>query len=173
MPITQIFNRAILPTASMELAGIPFDWNQHQQLVEEWQREFSSLEDQIQNELSIENMNSSKEIQERFCEHFSKNSYEITKGKNGLPKLGKKELAKHKDDPLIDKYLQYTCLKTRLSTFGESLSALANPITKRIHPNFMHGRARTGRFASSKPNTQNFPNGTFKTCIKPSKEKVS
>lgn len=172
MPITQIFNRAILPTASMELAGIPFDWNQHQQLVEQWQREFTSLEDEIQNELRIENMNSSKEIQERFCEHFSKNSYEITKGKNGLPKLGKKELAKHKDDPLIDKYLQYTCLKTRLSTFGESLSALANPITKRIHPNFMHGRARTGRFASSKPNTQNFPNGTFKTCIKPSKERV-
>ena len=170
--IASIFNRAILPTASMELAGIPFDWEQHYQIVEEWQQEFHDLEKAIQCELSIENMNSLKELQQKFHEHFIKNNYAIVNGKNGLPKLGKKELAKYKSDPLIAHYLQYACLKTRLSTFGESLAALANPVTRRIHPNFMHGRARTGRFATSKPNTQNFPNGTFRTIIKPCANRV-
>lgn len=165
--IASIFNRAILATASMELAGIPFDWELHHQIMEAWQQDFHELQISIQCELSVENMNSSKELQQKFHEHFIKNNYQIINGKNGLPKLGKKELAKYKSDPLIARYLQYACLKTRLSTFGESLAALANPITKRIHPNFMHGRARTGRFATSKPNTQNFPNGTFKTIIKP------
>ena len=170
--IALIFNRAILATASMELAGIPFDWDKHHQIVKEWQQEFSDLERAIQRDLSVENMNSSKELQQKFHEHFIKNSYEVVNGKNGLPKLGKKELAKYKSDPLISRYLQYACLKTRLSTFGDSLAALANPITRRIHPNFMHGRARTGRFATSKPNTQNFPNGTFKTIIKPCSGRV-
>jgi len=170
--IASIFNRAIVATASMELAGIPFDWKQHHQIVEEWQQEFNDLEGSIQGELSVENMNSSKELQQKFHEHFIKNNYAIVNGKNGLPKLGKKELAKYKSDPLIAQYLQYACLKTRLSTFGESLAALANPVTKRIHPNFMHGRARTGRFATSKPNTQNFPNGIFKTVIRPIADRV-
>lgn len=165
--IALIFNKAILATASMELAGIPFDWSKHREIVEEWQKEFNILEQSIRDDLQIVNMNSSKELQQKFYDHFIKNKYEITTGKNGLPKLGKKELAKHKNDPLITRYLQYTCLKTKLSTFGNSLSALANPVTNRIHPNLMHGRARTGRFATCKPNTQNFPNGTFKASIKP------
>lgn len=170
--IASIFNRAILATASMELTGIPFDWGEHHQVVEEWQQEFKDLESSIQRDLSMENMNSSKELQQKFHEHFIKNNYAIVNGKNGLPKLGKKELAKYKSDPLIARYLQYACLKTRLSTFGESLATLANPVTKRIHPNFMHGRARTGRFATSKPNTQNFPNGTFKTIVRPIADRV-
>lgn len=165
--ITSIIQKTIPAVAAMELAGIPFDWESHQNLVRRWESEFSTLSHEIQSTLEIEDMSSTRELQLKFEKRFINNSYEVHKGKNGLPKLGKGELARFKDDPLVAKYLEYSCLKSRLSTFGDSLKDRSSPVTDRIHPKFLHGSARTGRFATSNPNTQNFPNGEFRNLIKP------
>ncbi len=170
--ITTIFQRAIPAIAAMELAGIPFDWKAHQNLVTRWAEEEKILSLNIQSALQIEDMTSTKEIQQKFEKYFHQKGYDISKGKNDLPKLGKTELARFKDDVLIKKYLEHNCLKSRLSTFGDTLGERSNPLTKRVHPNFSHGGARTGRFASSSPNTQNFPNGEFRKLIAPNEGRV-
>lgn len=170
--ITTIFQKAIPAIAAMELAGIPFDWEAHQNLVKKWAEKEKSLALDVQSTLQIEDMTRSKEIQQRFERYFHQMGYEIPKGKNGLPKLGKIELAQFKDDDLIQKYLEHSCLKSRLSTFGDGLRERSNPVTGRVHPNFSHGGARTGRFASSNPNTQNFPSGKFRKLIAPKEDRV-
>ncbi len=167
LPITAIIQKAIPAVAAMELAGIPFDWECHQALVDEWKQEAKALAHSIQSNLNINDLSSTKKIQQQFGNYFEKRDFTVAKDKSGRPKLGKQELAQFKEDPLVANYLDYTCLKTRLSTFGDTLHARANPVTGRIHPTFLHGRASTGRFATTNPNTQNFPRGSFKHLIKP------
>lgn len=172
LPIASIIQRAIPAVASMELAGIPFDWESHLHLVSSWNSEEENLSRFLQEKLGIDDLSNMKEIQQWFAVYFREKKYEMTYGKIGLPKLGKAELARYKDDPVVGIYLKYACLKTRLSTFGDTLRKKANPVTDRVHPMFLHGRASTGRFATSGPNTQNFPRGAFRKLIKPSASRI-
>ncbi|SCA63061.1 hypothetical protein SCG7086_AI_00110 [Chlamydiales bacterium SCGC AG-110-P3] len=172
MRIASIIQRAIPAVASMELAGIPFDWDSHQRLVASWRLEEEALSHVLRDKLGIEDLSNMKDVQQWFAEYFRQNKYEMTYGKTGAPKLGKVELARYKDDPIVETYLNFACLKTRLSTFGDTLKEKANPVTDRVHPMFLHGKASTGRFATSGPNTQNFPRGAFRQLIKPSSGRV-
>lgn len=172
MRIASIIQKAIPAVASMELAGIPFDWDSHQHLVSAWRSEEEALSHFLRERFGIDDLSNMKDVQQWFSEYFHQNKYQLTYSKTGAPKLGKADLARYKDDPIVETYLNYTCLKTRLSTFGDALRKKANPVTDRVHPMFLHGRASTGRFATSGPNTQNFPRGAFRQLIKPSDNRV-
>jgi DNA polymerase-1 len=59
--------------------------------------------------------------------------------------------------PIVDKVLEYRGLSKLLSTYVESLPALINKKTGRIHTSFNQAVASTGRLSSNNPNLQNIP----------------
>ena len=62
-----------------------------------------------------------------------------------------------KEDPIIDKILEYRQLMKLNSTYVEGLKPYINPKTKRIHSFFHQTITATGRISSTEPNLQNIP----------------
>ena len=112
-----------------------------------------------------------KEIYEMAGEEFNINSTkqlgEILFEKMGLPVIKKTKsgystdvdvLEKlKKQDPIIEKILDYRQLMKLNSTYIEGLKPYINPKTKRIHSFFHQTITATGRISSTEPNLQNIP----------------
>lgn len=62
-----------------------------------------------------------------------------------------------KEDPIIEKILEYRQLMKLNSTYVEGLKPYINPKTKRIHSFFHQTITATGRISSTEPNLQNIP----------------
>ena len=62
-----------------------------------------------------------------------------------------------KQDPIIEKILDYRQLMKLNSTYIEGLKPYINPKTKRIHSFFHQTITATGRISSTEPNLQNIP----------------
>ena len=62
-----------------------------------------------------------------------------------------------KEDPIIEKILEYRQLMKLNSTYVEGLKVYINPKTKRIHSFFHQTITATGRISSTEPNLQNIP----------------
>ena len=112
-----------------------------------------------------------KEIHEMAGEEFNINSTkqlgEILFEKMKLPVVKKTKsgystdvdvLEKlKKEDPIIEKILEYRQLMKLNSTYVEGLKVYINPKTKRIHSFFHQTITATGRISSTEPNLQNIP----------------
>ena len=93
---------------------------------------------------------------------------EILYEKQGLPVLQKtpkgqpstneatlQRLAEEYDLPKV--ILEYRTLAKLKSTYTDSLIAMENPVTKRIHTSYHQAVTSTGRLSSTEPNLQNIP----------------
>ena len=101
------------------------------------------------------NINSTKQLGEILFEKMKLPV--VKKTKNGystdvdvLEKL-------KKEDPIIEKILEYRQLMKLNSTYVEGLKQFINPKTKRIHSFFHQTITATGRISSTEPNLQNIP----------------
>ena len=101
------------------------------------------------------NINSTKQLGEILFEKMKLPV--IKKTKNGystdvdvLEKL-------KREDPIIEKILDYRQLMKLNSTYVEGLKPYINPKTKRIHSFFHQTITATGRISSTEPNLQNIP----------------
>jgi DNA polymerase I len=62
-----------------------------------------------------------------------------------------------KEYPIIQTFLNYRSLASRISTFAEGIPNHIHPVTQRIHANWFQIGARSGRFSCREPNLQNIP----------------
>lgn len=82
-----------------------------------------------------------------------------------IPSTGEAILAQTAH-PLAKKILEYRGYEKMITAFGESVLEKINPLTKRLHPDFLQLGADTGRFACNNPNLQQIPtDSAFRSCF--------
>src|SRR5262245_48082675 len=68
--------------------------------------------------------------------------------------------------PIIGTLLEYRTVQKALTSYGENMIELINPITKRLHADFRQIGAPTGRFACTNPNIQQVPHAVeYRRCF--------
>ena len=68
--------------------------------------------------------------------------------------------------PVIDTLLEYRTVQKALTSYGENMIELINPLTKRLHADFRQIGAPTGRFACTNPNIQQVPHALeYRRCF--------
>lgn len=68
--------------------------------------------------------------------------------------------------PVIEKLLEYRTVQKALTSYGQNMIELINPVTKRLHADFRQIGAPTGRFACTNPNIQQVPHAVeYRRCF--------
>src|SRR5947207_551821 len=68
--------------------------------------------------------------------------------------------------PVIDKLLEYRTVQKALTSYGQNMIDLINPITGRLHADFRQIGAPTGRFSCTNPNIQQVPHAVeYRRCF--------
>jgi DNA polymerase I-like protein with 3'-5' exonuclease and polymerase domains len=68
--------------------------------------------------------------------------------------------------PIIGTLLEYRTVQKALTSYGENMIELINPITHRLHADFRQIGAPTGRFACTNPNIQQVPHALeYRRCF--------
>ena len=144
--------------ANMEWEGIRVDKEFLNAYSVELGKELDIIEEKI-TELAGEkfNLDSPKQLGVILFEKL-KITTEMKKTKTGQYSTGEDVLQRylhnHEIVPLI---LDYRELRKLKSTYIDTLPNMINPITGRVHTNFMQAVAATGRLSSNQPNLQNIP----------------
>ncbi len=143
--------------ADMEWAGITIDVQWFASLKERFARERGAVEQQIYDAAGEEfNINSNPKLRE------------ILFGKLGLPVKKKTATGPSTDASVLQELadeghalplllMEYRELSKLENTYLDTLPALVNPKTGRLHTSFNQTVASTGRLSSSDPNLQNIP----------------
>lgn len=144
--------------ANMEWEGVKID----KEFLNNYSQALGKEIDQLQTkiiELAGEpfNIDSPKQLGVILFEKL-KITTEVKKTKTGQYGTGEDVLQRylnnHEIVPLI---LDYRELRKLKSTYVDSLPNMINPVTGRVHTNFMQAVAATGRLSSNNPNLQNIP----------------
>ena len=68
--------------------------------------------------------------------------------------------------PIIDKLLEYRTVQKALTSYGQNMIDLINPVTRRLHADFRQIGAPTGRFSCTNPNIQQVPHTVeYRRCF--------
>ena len=176
----KLFNEIDMPTvevlSDMQWNGMYVDEKELEEFGQELKDKLEILTKEIYEMAGQEfNINSTKQLGEILFEKMKLPV--IKKTKSGystdvdvLEKL-------KKQDPIIEKILDYRQLMKLNSTYIEGLKPYINPKTKRIHSFFHQTITATGRISSTEPNLQNIPTRfelgkRVRKVFKPEKGKV-
>ena len=141
---------------AMERNGVALDAGQLKNMSESMGGDMKKLEQEIYDHVGhIFNINSSQQLSE------------VLFGELKLPKPRKTKSGYSTDaavletlrgaHSVIDCILEYRQLAKLKSTYTDSLLALINPRTGRVHTSYNQAGTSTGRLSSSEPNLQNIP----------------
>src|ERR1044071_183035 len=68
--------------------------------------------------------------------------------------------------PIIATLLEHRTVQKALTSYGENMIEMINPVTKRLHADFRQIGAPTGRFACTNPNIQQVPHSVeYRRCF--------
>ena len=68
--------------------------------------------------------------------------------------------------PVIETLLEYRTVQKALTSYGQNMIDLINPVTKRLHADFRQIGAPTGRFSCTNPNIQQVPHAVeYRRCF--------
>ena len=144
--------------ANMENNGVAVDLPLLKKLSIRVEKEIKKISEKIYKEAGVEfNISSPLQLREILFEKLDIPTDGIKKGKTGLS-TSAEELEKLKGlHPIVEEIGIYRELTKMQNTYIDSLPALINPKTQRIHSTFNQTVAATGRLSSSDPNLQNIP----------------
>ncbi|MGC9520482.1 MAG: DNA polymerase I [Anaerolineae bacterium] len=150
----------LLPVlVDMELTGIKLDAAWLQQLSQELSVRLETLEQSIfQHAGQAFNVNSTQQLSEVLFDRLGLSTRGTSKTKSGYYSTRASVLEGLKGEhPIVDDILEYRELSKLQSTYVDSLPALVNPETGRVHTSYNPTGTVTGRISSNNPNLQNIP----------------
>ena len=156
--LTDIEMPLVRVLASMEMAGVRIDEKALADYSVKLTEQVSTLERECHELAGMEfNTASPAQVGEVLFGHL-KIDAKAKKTKTGQYSTTEEVLLKLRDrHPLIDKILELRGMRKLLSTYVNSLPALVNPRTGRIHTTYNQTVTATGRLSSVNPNLQNIP----------------
>ncbi|MBP7859508.1 hypothetical protein KA001_00915 [Patescibacteria group bacterium] len=154
--------KVVSVVGDMELRGFNIDankWREHLKVLEVRKIELAkelqlairpyynmTSFDLFGSPVDVINLNSQQQLMDLFNNRL----------KIAMPSTGVKVLTAT-DHPIAKLMLQYRGVEKLLSAFGHSLLEKINPVTKRLHPDYIQMGTATGRFSCSRPNLQQIP----------------
>jgi DNA polymerase-1 len=156
----QLFSQVEMPLVpillDMERNGIALDTGILRNLSQQLGEQLSQLETEIYAAADgAFNINSPQQLGKVLFDKLQLPNTRRGKSKYSTEASVLEELGK--DYPIVKLILQYRQLMKLKSTYLDTLPALVNPTTGRVHTSFNQTRAVTGRLSSSDPNMQNIP----------------
>jgi DNA polymerase I len=151
MPLTQVL-------AQIEAEGVNIDIPALQAMSADLATDIVELEGHIYDLAGLKfNIASPQQLGKILFEHM-KLDPKAKKTKTGQYATGEDILSKlEKDNPIIQKILDFRELQKLKSTYVDALPLLISPRDGRIHTSFNQAVAATGRLSSTNPNLQNIP----------------
>ncbi|MDR2467201.1 MAG: DNA polymerase I [Prevotellaceae bacterium] len=146
--------------ANMEAAGVKIDKNSLKELNVQYTEELAALESEIRTLTDAPQLNisSPKQLGVVLFEKLKIAGTKIKTTKTKQYSTDEETLVSLKDKhPVVEKILEYRSLKKLLSSYIDSLPALVNRRTGKIHTSFNQAVTSTGRLSSNNPNLQNIP----------------
>ncbi|WP_026349101.1 DNA polymerase I [Psychrobacter lutiphocae] len=148
IPVSQIL-------CEMEATGILIKRTFLNELSQRFDEEIGELEKQAYYEAGEEfNLGSPKQLGEVLFDKLGVVGGKKTK--SGQYSTGEAVLSKI-DHPLADIALEYRSLSKLKNTYTDSLDAVADKDTDRVHTSYHQALTSTGRLSSTDPNLQNIP----------------
>ncbi len=141
---------------SMERSGIFLDCACLAEQKEMAERKIAALEEEIYSIVGHSfNINSTKQLSAVLFEELSLPA--LKKTKSGFSTNAEVLESLRFEHPIIEKILAYRLWIKLKSTYLDSMEALINEETQRVHTSFNQMVTATGRLSSSNPNLQNIP----------------
>jgi DNA polymerase-1 len=161
--LTHLFREIEMPLVpvlvAMEAAGIKLDVACLQQMSVDLSARLRALEREIQQIAGRAfNVNSTQQLADVLFGQLRLPAEGLKKTKAGAFSTAADVLeglrGRHE---IVDLILEQRLLSKLLSTYVDTLPAMVNPRTGRLHTSFNQAGAETGRLSSSAPNLQNIP----------------
>ncbi|MCC9072944.1 DNA polymerase I [Flavobacterium sp. F-65] len=145
--------------AAMETEGIHLDVDFLKSLSEELGNDIKTLEAKIY-EIAGEQFNlaSPKQLGDILFDKLKIGGAKQKKTKTGQYATGEEILSYlAKDNEIVAAILDWRSLVKLQNTYVEALPLQVDPVSKRVHTDYMQTVAATGRLSSNNPNLQNIP----------------
>ena len=158
-PLFREIEMPLVPVlARMEKRGVRIDSGLLREMGAELERRMSALLAEIYSIAGVEfNVSSPPQLREVLFQRLRISPRGVRRGKTGLSTDVDVLTRLAREHPLPAKILDYRSLAKLKSTYVDTLPALVDPATGRIHTCFNQTVAATGRLSSSDPNLQNIP----------------
>src|SRR6187402_3601599 len=170
--VAQLEFECVMPVVDIELAGFYMHkerWREQLSIVEKRRVE---LAEQLQEVLAEESSQGSLFGGPQREDINLDSQQQLTKALNRLGIPVPESTRNWKLQPLAAQYpviatlLEYRTVQKALTSYGENMIELINPMTKRLHADFRQIGAPTGRFACTNPNIQQVPHSVeYRRCF--------
>jgi len=168
----QLEFECVMPVVDIELAGFYMHkdrWREQLSIVEKRRGE---LAEQLQEVLAEESSQGSLFGGPQREDINLDSQQQLTKALNRLGVPVPDSTRNWKLQPLAAEYpiigtlLEYRTVQKALTSYGENMIEMINPVTKRLHADFRQIGAPTGRFACTNPNIQQVPHAVeYRRCF--------
>ena len=168
----QLEFECVMPVVDIELAGFYMHkdrWLEQLGIVEKRRAE---LAEQLQSVLAVESSQGSLFGGPQREDINLDSQQQLTKALTRLGITLPESTRNWKLQPLAAQYpiiatlLEYRTVQKALTSYGENMIGMINPVTKRLHADFRQIGAPTGRFACTNPNIQQVPHAVeYRRCF--------
>ena len=154
----KITTNAINTVARIIRNGIYLDTDKLDVMIEAWRSASSTAEEMCQKYYGDMNIRSNVQLGEWLKKNLTTEQLALwPKTAKGSLKTDTATLLEAENIEALKPLVTYKKFQKYISTYGDSIKALINPVTKRLHPSYTLAFTDTGRMSSRDPNVQNFP----------------